>query len=589
MLEQKEVTKLKRVRCLYRVSTVKQLDKNDIPMQRIECKKFIDMMADWEFDKEYIEKGVSGYNKKLEDRDVLQEIRNDAINKEFDVLLVFMFDRLGRRDDETPFIVEWFYEHGIEIWSTQEGQQKFESRADKLINYIRYWQSGGESEKTSIRVRTKQKQMIEQGINITSVPPYGYRMVKTGIFTKRGVERKTYEIIPSEAEIVKTIFNLFTEEGYGGIRIAKYLNEKGYKTHKGLEWSYSTVNNMLRNPIYTGYLCFHKTTVPIGGGKRKRVVNKDEWIYSKEKIPEFVIISEEQFEKAQKIKKARTNKNKECAEANKEYFKYQTKGDMLFTGYIVCGGCGSKLTTRSSKRNIKLADGSNGFTKYNYYACMNNSSGRKCDCTKKSHKNNTIEEPVLQEIYKYFDLLETRDLSEYVRKIHKSTKDIEGAQIRELEKSIKEKTRENDLLKKEIIKVITGKSAFSKQMLSELIEENNNKIEEFQKQKIELENLKKQKEIDFEQMMKVRNLIPNWKKVLMNSSIEKKKMILSQIIKEIVVYDEKIDIHLKINFNEFLETAKKLDEKTKIQCTQKSFENISSRRTSKPNTNMGSF
>ena len=61
-------------------------------MQRIECKKFIDMMPDWKFDKEYIENGVSGYNKKLEDRDVLQEIRNDAINKEFDVLLVYMFD-----------------------------------------------------------------------------------------------------------------------------------------------------------------------------------------------------------------------------------------------------------------------------------------------------------------------------------------------------------------------------------------------------------------------------------------------------------------------------------------------------------------
>ena len=580
---------MKRVRCLYRVSTVKQLDKNDIPMQRIECKKFIDMMPDWELDKEYIEKGVSGYNKKLEDRDVLQEIRNDAINKEFDLLLVFMFDRLGRRDDETPLIVEWFYEHGIEIWSTEEGQQKFESRAVKLINYIRYWQSGGESEKTSIRVRTKQKQMIEQGINITSVPPYGYKMVKTGIFTKRGVERKTYEIIPTEAEIVKAIFNLFTEEGYGGIRIAKYLNERGYKTHKGLEWSYSTVNNMLRNPIYTGYLCFHKTTVPIGGGKRKRVTNKDEWIYSKEKIPEFVIISEEQFEKAQRIKKARTNKNKECAEANKEYFKYQTKGDMLFTGYIICGGCGSKLATRSSKRNIKLADGSDGFTKYNYYACMNNSSGRKCDCNKKSHKNNTIEEPVLQEIYRYFDLLETRDLSDYVRKIHKSTKNIEGAQIKEIEKAIKETTNENDLLKKEIIKVIKGKSTFSKEMLSELIEENNKKIEEFQKQKAELENLKKQKEIDFEQMMKVKNLIPNWKEVLKASSIEKKKMILSQIIKEVVVYDDKIDVYLRINFKEFLETAKKLDEKTKIQCTQKSFENMSNRGTCIIITKLGAF
>ena len=88
---------MKKVRCLYRVSTVKQLDKNDIPMQRIECQKFINSMTDWVFDNEYIEKGVSGYNKKLEDRDVLQEIRTDAINKEFDVLLVFMFDRLRKK------------------------------------------------------------------------------------------------------------------------------------------------------------------------------------------------------------------------------------------------------------------------------------------------------------------------------------------------------------------------------------------------------------------------------------------------------------------------------------------------------------
>ena len=49
----------------------------------------------------------------------LQEIKVDALKKEFDILLVFMLDRLGRRDDETPFIVEWFVNQGIEVWSTQ--------------------------------------------------------------------------------------------------------------------------------------------------------------------------------------------------------------------------------------------------------------------------------------------------------------------------------------------------------------------------------------------------------------------------------------------------------------------------------------
>lgn len=580
---------MKRVRCLYRVSTVKQLDKNDIPMQRIECMKYIERMPNWQFDKEYIEKGVSGYNKKLEDRDVLQEIRTDAINKEFDVLLVFMFDRLGRRDDETPFIVEWFDEHGIEVWSTQEGQQKFESRADKLINYIRYWQSGGESEKTSIRVRTKQKQMIEEGINIMSVPPYGYQMVKTGILTKRGVERKTYEIVETEAEIVRKIFNLFTEEGYGGMRIAKYLNEKGYKTHKGCEWSYSTINNMLRNPIYAGYLCFHKTCVPIGGGKRKRVSNKEDWIYSKEKIPEFQIVPEEQFEKAQKIKKARCDKNKQYEEENKEYFSYQTKGDMLFTGYIVCGGCGSKLTTRTSKRSIKLEDGSKSYTRYKYYMCSHKACGRDCSCKKKSHKNNTIEEPVLNEIYHYLDLLEKRDLSEYIKKIHKSANDNEGKKIRELEKNIKDYTNKNDLLKEEIIKVIKGESTFSRELISELMEENNQKIEEFQKQKVQLEKIKKQKEVNFEQMMKVKNMIPDWKEVLRNCSIERKKMILSAMIKKIVVYDNKIDIHLRISLKEFLETAGKLDTNDDKKWYSKNFDTYSNRGTNQSNSPLGSL
>lgn len=151
---------MKKVRCLYRVSTEKQLDKNDIPMQRIVCNEFIEKMPDWEFDKEYIEKGVSGYNKKLEDRNVLQEIKVDALKKEFDILLVFMLDRLGRRDDETPFIVEWFVNQGIEVWSTQEGQQRFNSRVNKLINYLRYWQSGGECDRTLVLKRCKLFQSV---------------------------------------------------------------------------------------------------------------------------------------------------------------------------------------------------------------------------------------------------------------------------------------------------------------------------------------------------------------------------------------------------------------------------------------------
>ena len=47
----------------------------------------------------------------------------------------------GTRDDETPFVVQWFVKHNIEVWSVKEGQQRFDSHVDKRMNYIRYWQA----------------------------------------------------------------------------------------------------------------------------------------------------------------------------------------------------------------------------------------------------------------------------------------------------------------------------------------------------------------------------------------------------------------------------------------------------------------
>lgn len=56
-----------------------------------------------------------------------------------------MFDRLGRKDDKTPFVVEWFVNQGIEVWSAKEGQRIFDTHVDKLLNYIMFWQASAES------------------------------------------------------------------------------------------------------------------------------------------------------------------------------------------------------------------------------------------------------------------------------------------------------------------------------------------------------------------------------------------------------------------------------------------------------------
>ena len=178
-----------RVYCLYRVSTNKQVDHDennqaDIPMQRKACHDFAAKMG-WVIVGEEQETGVSGYKVSADDRDKLQLIKKYAEQGKFDILLVFMFDRLGRKSDETPFVVEWFTKKGVRVWSVQEGEQRFESHTDRLTNYIRFWQADGESQKTSMRTKTALGQMVEEGRFRGGNAPYGYRLEKSGILNKR--------------------------------------------------------------------------------------------------------------------------------------------------------------------------------------------------------------------------------------------------------------------------------------------------------------------------------------------------------------------------------------------------------------------
>ena len=94
----------KKVRTLLRVSSRQQLRDNDIPIQRAEAEQYILSRPDWQFDKEYMEKAVSAYKNGVEDRKVLQEIMADAQKHEFDVLLTYMSDRIGRQEEYSFYL-----------------------------------------------------------------------------------------------------------------------------------------------------------------------------------------------------------------------------------------------------------------------------------------------------------------------------------------------------------------------------------------------------------------------------------------------------------------------------------------------------
>lgn len=231
ILNQISIT-MKRVYCLYRVSTKGQVIKDDIPMQWIECEKFAKAQG-WVIVKEFSEKGISGFKVSEQKRDAVQDLKAAALRKEFDVLLVFMFDRVGRIDNETPFVVEWFVRQGIEVWSAKEGEQRFDNHVDKLTNHIRFWQASGESIKTSARIKTRMEQLTQEGIYRGGTVPYGYKLEKQGRVNKKGIDLYDIAVEPNEAEYVRLIFEKTVKDGMGSYQIARFLNEKGLRTHNG--------------------------------------------------------------------------------------------------------------------------------------------------------------------------------------------------------------------------------------------------------------------------------------------------------------------------------------------------------------------
>ncbi len=290
-------------------------------MQKQRCREFAAAQG-WSIVRELSEKGVSGFKVSARDRDAIQEIQRDAVDGKFDILLVFMFDRLGRRDDETPFVVEWFVRNGIEVWSATEGQQRFDNHVDKLMNYIRYWQASGESIKTSIRVKTRLGQMTEAGLYTGGTVPFGYHLEKRGRVNKRNREVCDLAVDQDEAEIVRLIFRKYVDEGYGAQRLCKYLHESGIHSRDGKGFPNTTLNRIIKNVMYTGIIK--------NGDSRSAY------------LEELRIIDDATFDRAQQIMRERTMPRSSVPR--------NCKGSSLLVGNIFCAHCGNRLTLTTSGR-----------------------------------------------------------------------------------------------------------------------------------------------------------------------------------------------------------------------------------------------
>lgn len=499
---------MKRVLCLYRVSSKGQVDQNDIPMQRIACREYIAQHSDWVLYDEKLEKGVSGFKLSADKRDKIIEIRKEAEQKKFDILLVFMSDRLGRRDDETPFLVEWFINHGIEVWSVKDGQICIENHTDKLINYIRFWQASGESLKTSQRVSTRQQQMVEEGIWRGGARPYGYDLVFKGRIGKKNRQLLDLEKNPKEASIVEEIFSLCCDSGFGTHRIANYLNARYPDPAK--VWTPQTVISILRNPLYTGRMHFNDTQ-------------------TKEPLEHLRIVSDERFRFAARVLKERIPKKYAIGED--QCTKTDLHGASLLSGILYCAHCDHKLVgTYHTKVN------SHGERTYRpIYRCYNGAVEAKNCSGQRTYSAARIEEVVLKVVRQYFSTFGSTVDELWREQVKLQLQRNRGSEMKQAQAELNKLQNRRAKLMEEATKALTGESVYDAEMIRGMIDANEVAVSaaEATIQRCRSE----QAEID----AKIRELsdqyssIQDWAEVFDTADVDEKKMILARIIEKITV------------------------------------------------------
>jgi site-specific DNA recombinase len=320
--------------------------------------------GEWQF----LDEGYSGASLV---RPGLDSLRDRIAEGQIDTVLVLSPDRLSRKYAYQILLTEEFHRQGAELVFVKSPPAT--TPEERLLAQVQGMIAEYERAQIIERTRRGKRHRARQGsVNVLSGAPYGYRYVK-----KTDGGNASYEVIETEAAVVRMVYERFTVQNLSIGAITRTLNEEGVATRNGdSRWERSTVWAMLRNPAYIGKACFGKTerklrqriTRPLrrrGGYSNRCGANQErprqEWI----EINVPALIGDATFALAQ-----------EKLETNKQFSRRRTIEPSLLQSMLVCGRCGYGLyrtSTRTSKRKLF------------YYRCLGSDAWRQfkhavCEC-----------------------------------------------------------------------------------------------------------------------------------------------------------------------------------------------------------------
>lgn len=455
--------------------------------------------------KVYADEGISGT--KIKNRKEFQRLMRDAKNGLFDMVVVKDISRFARNTVDLLQSIRTLKALGIETTfltanMTVLGQSEFVLTIFGAL-------AQEESANTSKRVKFGKKMNAEKG-RVPNIV-YGYDKTIGDYFH--------LEINQKEEEVVRQIYDWYTEEGYGASKIASMLNERKLKTKRNCNWSQNAVCRILRNEIYTGVIINGREEVKdfLTGVREEK--EESEWFINEK--PELKIIEQEQFDKAQKILEQRKQDFKLTKERQSN--KY------LFSTLIKCKECGW-----SYRRVVKQYKNT-----YIRWVC----SGRNGKGVDSCPNTSKIDEEELIQV-----------LEEYFKEMLKSKKRIIDHVVKEFTKIYRAKDENEDYekeLRSELNKLKKRREKYMDMYADDLITRNelNEKIGDTKKEIEKLEGELKLVEYNLDKGDRLEEIIKKTFKAIedITSVREMTNEQLKRIIKKIEVdKDGNVDIYLRL-------------------------------------------
>lgn len=296
---------------------------------------------------------------KTDRRPALQQLLRDCSKGQFSIVLVYSIDRFGRNLTQTLQNEEKLNENGVILYSATE--QFTNDPAGRFFRNLMMSHAQYYSEEMAEKIKRGMDYNAERCLCTGGNIALGYIVDET----------KHFQIDPDTAPIVQKIFEMYAS-GKTVTEIATYLNSKGLKTSRGVDFNKNSLHTMLKNKRYIGIYTYKGKEIP-GGMPR--------------------IISDELFNRVAEI----MDKNKKAPARAKAKVEY------LLTTKLFCGHCKEMMTGFSGS-------GKQGNV-YRYYVC---NGAKKKVCHKKMVRKEYIEDLVVSQCRK---LLTTENINKIAKNV----------------------------------------------------------------------------------------------------------------------------------------------------------------------------